>query len=288
MKPLHISKQITNKESPSLTLYLQDIAHISMITPEEEAELAVKIRLGDTVALNTLVSANLRFVVSVAKQYQYMGLNLHDLINEGNLGLVRAAEKFDETRGFKFISYAVWWIRQGIMQALAENSRIVRLPLNKINAIKRIQKAVSQFEQTHQRPPIAEEISELTEISMTEVESCLRNSSWPLSMDAPVQGKDEDSSYHDLIASKDAPSPETGLIKSSLELEIDHILHFISERESYVVRMYYGIGIKSPVSLDQIGETLGLSQERVRQIKQRALNRLKKTTRGHYLVEYLG
>lgn len=288
MKQLHISKQITNRESQSLTLYLQDIARISRITAEEEAELAARIRSGDTIALNTLVSANLRFVVSVAKQYQYMGLNLHDLINEGNLGLVRAAEKFDETRGFKFISYAVWWIRQGIMQALAENSRVVRLPLNKISAINKIKKAVSVFEQTHQRPPIAEEIAEMTEISLTEVETCMRNSSWSLSMDAPVQGKDDDTSYHDLMASKDSPSPETGLIKNSLELEIDQILHFISEREAYVVRLYYGIGTNDPVSLDQIGETLGLSKERVRQIKQRALNRLKKSTRGHFLVEYLG
>lgn len=287
MKQLRISKQITNRESPSLSRYLQDIARIAMITEDEEAELAVRIRNGDEMALDRLVTANLRFVVSVAKQYQSRGLKLHDLINEGNLGLVRAAKKFDETRGFKFISYAVWWIRQGILQALAENSRIVRLPLNKINAINKIKSASAHFEQTHQRLPYADEISEMTDISATEIQTCMEHSSWPMSMDAPLKTGEDDLNLHNLLRSPDSPNPEASLLESSLKLEIDLILNILSERQAYVIRMSYGIGTNDPVGLDQIAYNLGLTKERVRQIKRVALVRLKESSRCNYLMEYM-
>lgn len=287
MRPLSISKQITSRDSPSLIRYFSDINRIPMITEEEEVDLAVRLRQGDAKALERLVSANLRFVVSVAKQYQFRGLNLHDLINEGNLGLVRAATKFDETRGFKFISYAVWWIRQGIIQALTEKSRMVRLPLNKINVINKINKASSHFEQVHQRPPTAEEISELIDCSLSEIQICLKHSSWPISMDESLNIGDGTLNLHDTIRSDGSNSPEKKLIKSSLESEIDHILDILSSREAYIIKMYFGIGTINPLTLDEIGCNLDITKERTRQIKSTALVRLRRSSLSAVLKDYL-
>ncbi|MEM1339110.1 MAG: RNA polymerase sigma factor RpoD/SigA [Bacteroidota bacterium] len=287
MKPLSIAKQITTRDSPSLTKYLNDIGRIPMVTVEEEVDLAVRIRQGDTEALEKLVSANLRFVVSVAKQYQFKGLNLHDLINEGNLGLVRAATKFDETRGFKFISYAVWWIRQGIIQALAEKSRMVRLPLNKIGVINKIKKASSHFEQVHQRPPTAEEVSELIDFSLDEIQFCMKHSSWHMSMDESLNTSDSSLNLHDTLRSDSSNSPEKKLMKSSLVSEIDVLLQTLSSREAYIIKMYFGIGVNYSLTLDEIGTNLSITKERTRQIKATALLRLKRSSSGKILKEYL-
>ena len=287
MRPLSISKQITKRDTPSLTLYLSDISRIPMITEQEEVELAIRIRNGDIPALEKLVSANLRFVVSVAKQYQSRGLNLHDLINEGNLGLVKAATKFDETRGFKFISYAVWWIRQGIIQALSEKSRMVRLPLNKINVINKINQASSHFEQINQRPPTAEEISELIDSSLSEIRLCLKHSSWPISMDESLKVGEKDFNFHDIIRSDDTIGPDQNLLKSSLKLEIDDVLEILSYREALIIKMYFGIGADDTMGLEQIALNLDLTTERVRQIKVKALTRLRNSSKVELLKEYL-
>ena len=287
MRPLSISKQITKRDTPSLTLYLSDISRIPMITEQEEVELAIRIRNGDIPALEKLVSANLRFVVSVAKQYQSRGMNLHDLINEGNLGLVKAATKFDETRGFKFISYAVWWIRQGIIQALSEKSRMVRLPLNKINVINKINQASSHFEQVNQRPPTAEEISELIDSSLAEIRLCLKHSSWPISMDESLNVGEEGFNLHDIMHSDDTIGPEQNLLKGSLKLELNDILEILTYREAYIIKMYFGIGINDTMGLEQIALNLDLTTERVRQIKVKALARLRKSSKIEVLKEYL-
>ncbi len=287
MRPLSISKQITKRDTPSLTLYLSDISRIPMITEQEEVELAIRIRNGDIPALEKLVSANLRFVVSVAKQYQSRGMNLHDLINEGNLGLVKAATKFDETRGFKFISYAVWWIRQGIIQALSEKSRMVRLPLNKINVINKINQASSHFEQVNQRPPTAEEISELIDSSLSEIRLCLKHSSWPISMDESLKVGEEGFNLHDIMRSDDTVGPEQNLLKGSLKLELNDILETLTYREAYIIKMYFGIGINDTMGLEQIALNLDLTTERVRQIKVKALARLRNSSKIECLKEYL-
>ncbi len=287
MRPLSISKQITKRDTPSLNLYLNDIARIPMITEEEEVDLAIRIRNGDIPALERLVSANLRFVVSVAKQYQSRGLNLHDLINEGNLGLVKAATKFDETRGFKFISYAVWWIRQGIIQALSEKSRMVRLPLNKINVINKINQVSSHFEQRHQRPPTAEEISELIDFSLSEINVCMKHSSWPISMDESLKFGDGGMNLHDTMPSKDTDSPEQKLIDHSLALEMGSMLNMLDYRQAFIIKMYFGIGTNESMGIEQIAFNLDLTPERVRQIKIKALARLRKSSKIELLKEYL-
>lgn len=279
MRQLKIAKQVTNRESKSLDKYLQDISKIDLITAEEEVELAQKIKNGNQRALEMLVNANLRFVVSVAKQYQNQGLTLPDLINEGNFGLVKAAQRFDETRGFKFISYAVWWIRQSILQALAEQSRVVRLPLNKIGSINKINKTFSYLEQAHQRPPSAEEIAEELEMTVAEVKQSLKNSGKHISMDAPFE-EGEDSNLYDVISASETPMPDTDLINESIREEISRVLATLSEREADVVRLYYGIGESSTMTLDEIGNTFDLTRERVRQIREKAIRKLRKSAKN--------
>jgi RNA polymerase primary sigma factor len=287
MRQLKITKQVTNRETASLDKYLQEIGRVQLITAEEEVALAQKIRAGDQYALERLTKANLRFVVSVSKQYQNQGLSLPDLINEGNLGLIKAAQRFDETRGFKFISYAVWWIRQSILQALAEQSRIVRLPLNKIGAINKINKAFSQLEQTYEREPNADEIADLLEISEGEVKDSLRNSGRHVSMDAPVvQG--EDMNMYDLIKNDDGTTPETGLMHDSLRQEIERSISTLTLREADVIRYYFGLNNANALTLEEIGEKFDLTRERVRQIKEKAIKRLKHTSRSKILKTYLG
>lgn len=287
MRSLTIAKQITKRDTPALTKYLNDISRIPMITEEEEVELAVRIRKGDAQALDKLVTANLRFVVSVAKQYQSRGLNLHDLINEGNLGLVKAASKFDETRGFKFISYAVWWVRQGIIQALTEKSRMVRLPLNKINVINKINQVSSHFEQIHQRPPSADEISERIDFSLTEIELCLKHSSWPISMDQPLAPGDSSLNLYDKMGSDGSDSPEKDMLSQSLRVEMNDMLEMLSYREAYVIKMHFGIDSNAPLAFEQIATDLNITKERVRQIKIRALARLRQSSKSDILKEYL-
>jgi RNA polymerase primary sigma factor len=287
MRQLKITKQVTNRETASLDKYLQEIGRVQLITAEEEVALAQKIRAGDQYALERLTKANLRFVVSVSKQYQNQGLSLPDLINEGNLGLIKAAQRFDETRGFKFISYAVWWIRQSILQALAEQSRIVRLPLNKIGAINKINKAFSQLEQTYEREPNADEIADLLEISEGEVKDSLRNSGRHVSMDAPViQG--EDMNMYDLLKNDDGTTPETGLMHDSLRQEIERSISTLTLREADVIRFYFGLNNANALTLEEIGEKFDLTRERVRQIKEKAIKRLKHTSRSKILKTYLG
>jgi RNA polymerase primary sigma factor len=287
MRQLKITKQVTNRETASLDKYLQEIGKVDLITAEEEVALAQKIRAGDQSALEKLTKANLRFVVSVSKQYQNQGLSLPDLINEGNLGLIKAAQRFDETRGFKFISYAVWWIRQSILQALAEQSRIVRLPLNKIGAINKINKAFSQLEQTYEREPNPDEIADLLEISEGEVKESLRNSGRHVSMDAPiVQG--EETNMYDVLRNDDGPTPETGLLYDSLRKEIDRAISTLTPREADVVRLYFGLNGEHALTLEEIGEKFDLTRERVRQIKEKAIRRLKHTSRSKILKTYLG
>lgn len=287
MRPLSIAKQVTDRGGESLKRYLVEVGRIPMITEDEEVELAIKIRSGDIVALEKLVNANLRFVISVAKQYQGRGLKLHDLINEGNLGLVKAATKFDETRGFKFISYAVWWVRQGILQAITENSRIVRLPLNKINVINRINEACSHFEQTHQRMPNAEEISDLIDVSVSEIKICLKHSFWHISIDGNKNDREGETVLADRLSAGLLESPEASLIDNSLKKDVNDFLGVLSFRESYIIRMYFGIGVEGPLALDEIAYNLELTKERVRQIKLTAIDRLKKNTKSNFLKDYL-
>lgn len=287
MRQLKITKQVTNRETASLDKYLQEIGKVELINAEEEVELAQRIKAGDQVALEKLTKANLRFVVSVAKQYQNQGLTLPDLINEGNLGLIKAAQRFDETRGFKFISYAVWWIRQSILQALAEQSRIVRLPLNKIGSINKINKAYAQLEQEHERAPSAEEIAEMLEMGEDDVKESLRNSGRHVSMDAPlVEG--EDSNLYDVLNSSDSPHPDEDLMKDSLRTEIERSLATLTPREGDVIRLYFGLNGQHPMTLEEIGEKFDLTRERVRQIKEKAIRRLKHTSRSKILKTYLG
>ncbi|KRO71142.1 MAG: RNA polymerase subunit sigma [Cryomorphaceae bacterium BACL18 MAG-120924-bin36] len=287
MRQLKITKQVTNRETASLDKYLQEIGKVELITADEEVELAQRIKAGDQRALEKLTKANLRFVVSVAKQYQNQGLTLPDLINEGNLGLIKAAQRFDETRGFKFISYAVWWIRQSILQALAEQSRIVRLPLNKIGSINKINKAYASLEQQHERPPSAEEIATKLEMSEMDVKESLRNSGRHVSMDAPlVEG--EDSNLYDVLNSDDSPNPDDDLMVDSLRTEIERSLATLTPREGDVIRLYFGLNGQHPLTLEEIGEKFDLTRERVRQIKEKAIRRLKHTSRSKILKTYLG
>ncbi|ADV51365.1 RNA polymerase sigma factor RpoD/SigA [Cellulophaga sp. E16_2] len=287
MRQLKIIKQVTNRESKSLDKYLQDISKIDLITANEEVDLAQRIREGDQLALEKLTTANLRFVVSVAKQYQNQGLTLPDLINEGNVGLVKAAKRFDETRGFKFISYAVWWIRQAILQALAEQSRIVRLPLNKIGSINKIKKAFSYLEQAHERPPSAEEIAKELEMTVSEVQQSLKNTGRHVSMDAPLK-EGEDSNLYNVIGSGESPNPDKQLLQQSLNIEINRALETLSQREADVVKLYYGIGDQHSMTLEEIGQTFDLTRERVRQIREKAIRKLKHNSRSKILKTYLG
>lgn len=279
MRQLKISKSITNRESQSIEKYLQEIGKEDLLTPEEEVELARRIRAGDQTALEKLTRANLRFVVSVAKQYQNNSLSLNDLINEGNLGLVKAAQKFDETRGFKFISYAVWWIRQSIIQALAEHSRLVRLPLNKVGSLTKINKAFSDLEQKYQREPTAEELAELLEIPVEEVEATLGISARHVSMDAPFT-EGESNALIDVLDNPNAEKTDVALeYKESLQMETDRILATLTDREREVIKLFFGIGVEHPMTLEDIGESLGITRERIRQIKDKAITKLRSEER---------
>jgi len=288
MRQLKITKSITNRESQSLEKYLQEIGKVDLLTPEEEVSLAQAIKRGDQGALEQLTKANLRFVVSVAKQYQNQGLSLSDLINEGNLGLIKAAQRFDETRGFKFISYAVWWIRQSILQALAEQSRIVRLPLNKVGSLNKINKAFSELEQEYEREPSSDELAEMLNIPTAEVETTLSVAARHVSMDAPfVEG--EDNSLLDVLDDKKAVSTDRHLeYGESLSREIERSLNTLTDRQADVVKLYYGIGVAHPMSLEDIGEKFGLTRERVRQIKDKAINKLRTQNKSKLLKNYLG
>ncbi|MBU2018020.1 MAG: RNA polymerase sigma factor RpoD/SigA [Bacteroidetes bacterium] len=289
MRQLKIVKQVTNRETASLDKYLLEIGRVDLITAEEEVELARKIKEGDKQALERLTKANLRFVVSVSKQYQNQGLALPDLINEGNVGLIKAAERFDETRGFKFISYAVWWIRQSILQALAEQARIVRLPLNKIGNINKINKAFSELEQRFERPPSAEELAEHLEVTADEIRHSLSTSGRHVSMDAPlIEGDESSSSMYDVLMNDSLPGPENQLIIESLRKDIERSLSTLTSREGEILRMYYGLNGKYPLTLEEIGDRFDLTRERVRQIKEKAIRRLKHTSRSKMLKSYLG
>ena len=287
MRQLKITKSITNRESASLDKYLQEIGREDLITVEEEVELAQRIRKGDRVALEKLTRANLRFVVSVAKQYQNQGLSLPDLINEGNLGLIKAAEKFDETRGFKFISYAVWWIRQSILQALAEQSRIVRLPLNQVGSLNKISKAFSKFEQENERRPSPEELAEQLDIPVDKIADTMKVSGRHISVDAPfVEG--EDNSLLDVMVNDDSPNADRALINESLSKEIERVLaHTLSDRERDIVKKFFGIGV-TEMTLEEIGDEFGLTRERVRQIKEKAIRKLRPTSKSKLLKSFLG
>ena len=286
MRQLKITNSITNRESASLDKYLQEIGREELIGVDEEVELAQRIRKGDQAALEKLTKANLRFVVSVAKQYQNQGLSLPDLINEGNLGLIKAAEKFDETRGFKFISYAVWWIRQSILQALAEQSRIVRLPLNQVGSLNKINKALQKFEQDNERMPSPDELSEILDIPRDKIADTLRVSGRHVSVDAPfVDG--EDNSLLDVLVNNDSPNADRGLVNESLNKEIERALSTLTERERDIVKDFFGIGTQE-MTLEEIGEKFGLTRERVRQIKEKAIRRLRHSNRSKLLKSYLG
>ena len=286
MRQLKITKSITNRESASLDKYLHEIGREELITVEEEVELAAKIRKGDRAALDKLTRANLRFVVSVAKQYQNQGLSLPDLINEGNLGLIKAAEKFDETRGFKFISYAVWWIRQSILQALAEQSRIVRLPLNQLGSLNKISKALSRFEQDNERRPSVEELAEQLDMPVDKIADTMKVSGRHISVDAPfVEG--EDNSLLDVLVNDDSPNADRPLINESLSKEIDRALGTLTPREGEIVKMFLGIGCQE-MTLEEIGDKFGLTRERVRQIKEKAIRRLRQNSRSIHLKPFLG
>lgn len=287
MRQLKINKSITNRENASLDKYLTDIGREGLISPDEEVRLAQLIREGDRVALNKLVKANLRFVVSVAKQYQNQGLSLPDLINEGNVGLIKAASRFDETRGFKFISYAVWWIRQGILQALAEQSRIVRLPLNQVGSINKIKKTISKLEQELNRAPFMEEVAASLETSHSKIDAALRISSRSISIDAPIS-TDDDTTMVDFITSDDTPNTDDLLMQESLNSEIQRSLATLTEKERDVINLYYGIGLNHGLTLDEIGDKFDLTRERVRQIKEKAIRRLKHSSRSKLLQVYLG
>jgi RNA polymerase primary sigma factor len=288
MRQLKITKSITNRESQSLEKYLQEIGKVELISPEEEVKLAIRIKQGDQKALDKLTKANLRFVVSVAKQYQNQGLSLPDLINEGNLGLIKAAQRFDETRGFKFISYAVWWIRQSILQALAEQSRIVRLPLNKVGLTNRIQKAYSQLEQEFEREPSAEELAEVLELDIEEVSSSLGIAARHVSMDTPLS-EGEDNTLIDVLENPNAEMANANIEhKESLKQEIDRSLKTLTERQKEVICFFFGIGVDHPMSLEDIGERFNLTRERVRQIKDKAITKLRSNSRSKMLRSYLG
>jgi RNA polymerase primary sigma factor len=287
MRQLKITKQVTNRDTPSLDKYLQEIGKVDLISPEDEVTLARRIKSGDPEALKMLVKANLRFVVSVAKQYQNQGMSLPDLINEGNLGLMKAAQRFDETRGFKFISYAVWWIRQAILQALAEQARIVRLPVNKIGSINRINKAFARLEQEYEREPSSQEIADMLEMIPEDVKESLKTNGRTVSMDAPLSSE-EDNTMYDILQSEDTPSPDKSLINESLAYEIERALSTLSYREAKVLKLYFGLGMKHPFTLEEIGEELSLTRERVRQIREKAIKRIQFTTRCKILKTYLG
>ncbi len=287
MRQLKISKQVTNRETPSLDKYLHEIGKVRLLSSEEEVLLAKKIKNGDEKALELLINANLRFVVSVAKQYQNQGLSLPDLINEGNLGLIKAAQRFDETRGFKFISYAVWWIRQSILQSLAEQARIVRLPLNKIGSINKVNNTFARLEQDFQREPTSDEIAEILDVAPKEVREALKVASRHVSMDAPLK-KDEDNTLYDVLLATDNESPDAHLLDESLRREIDRSLGTLSPREADIIRLYYGLNGEPPYSLEEIGKYFSLTRERVRQIKEKAIKRLKHTFRSKLLRTYLG
>ena len=289
MRQLKITKQVTNRETASLDKYLLEIGRVDLITAEEEVALARRIKEGDKGALEKLIKANLRFVVSVAKQYQNQGMSLPDLINEGNLGLIKAAERFDETRGFKFISYAVWWIRQSILQSLAEQARIVRLPLNKIGTINKINKAFSHLEQHLERPPSAEEMADHLECSVADVRQSINNTGRHVSMDAPlVSGDESSSSMYDILPNDSLPGPEKNLVVDSLRKDIERSLSTLTTREGDVVRLYFGLNGRSPLTLEEIGVQFELTRERVRQIKEKVIRRLKHTSRSRMLQSYLG
>ncbi|MBL7901471.1 MAG: sigma-70 family RNA polymerase sigma factor [Bacteroidia bacterium] len=287
MRQLKITKSITNRESASLDKYLQEIGREELITAEEEVILAKRIKDGDQVALEKLTRANLRFVVSVAKQYQNQGLSLPDLINEGNLGLIKAARRFDETRGFKFISYAVWWIRQSILQALAEQSRIVRLPLNQVGSLNKINKAYSKLEQQFEREPSAEELAEILDLPIDKVSDTMKVSGRHVSMDAPF-ANGEESSLLDVLVNLDSPKADNGLMNESLSKEIDRALSTLTERERDVVKLFFGIGLNHGLTLEEIGDKFDLTRERVRQIKEKAIRRLRHSSRSKLLQQYLG
>ncbi len=287
MRQLKITKSITNRNIASLDKYLQDIGKEELITADEEVVLAQKIKAGDHEALEKLTKANLRFVVSVAKQYQNQGLSLPDLINEGNLGLIKAAKRFDETRGFKFISYAVWWIRQSILQALAEQSRVVRLPLNQVGSLNKIKKTRSKLEQKFERNPSLDEIAESLELPAQKINAAMKISTRYISMDAPLI-QDEDMNFLDVFVNDDSPVTDSGLMKESLGKEIQRSLATLSERERDIVNLYYGIGMNHEMTLEEIGEKFDLTRERVRQIKEKAIRRLKHTSRSKLLKAYLG
>jgi RNA polymerase primary sigma factor len=284
---MKITKQFTKRESQSLDKYFNEIGKVTLLTPEQEVELAIKIKEGDAEALEKLTKANLRFVVSVAKQYQNQGLSLGDLINEGNLGLIKAARRFDETRGFKFISYAVWWIRQSIMQALAEQSRIVRLPLNRVGALNKIGKAYSTLEQEYEREPSPEELADELHMNVDDVSEAMTLSAKHLSMDAPF-ASNEENRLLDVLENEDLPSPDTTLMSESLKEEVDRALSKLAEREAEVIRLYFGFETDEPLTLEEIGERFNLTRERVRQIKEKAIRRLRNTTRSKELKKYLG
>jgi RNA polymerase primary sigma factor len=287
MRQLKIIKQVTNRETPSLDKYLYEIGKVDLISAEEEVELARRIKKGDSQAMEKLIKANLRFVVSVSKQYQNQGLTLPDLINEGNLGLIKAAQRFDETRGFKFISYAVWWIRQSILQALAEQARIVRLPLNKIGSINKINKAYAELEQKFEREPTVMEIAKVLEIAPEDVKEAIRSSGRHVSMDAPLLDG-EDGNMYDVLLNDDTPGPDKGLLNDSLRKEIERALSTLTYREASIIRLYFGLNGKHPHTLEEIGEEFNLTRERVRQIKEKAIKRLKHTSRSKILKSYLG
>jgi RNA polymerase primary sigma factor len=289
MRQLKISQKVTNRDTPGLDKYLHDISRVDMITPDEEVELAKKIQQGDMDALEKLTKANLRFVVSVAKQYQNRGLSLQDVINEGNLGLLKAGKRFDPSKGFKFISYAVWWIRQTIHQALAENSRLVRLPVNKINTMHKITQATSRLEQQYGREPTAEEIGEITKLTEEDVKMSIQNYARTVSMDAPLGGEDDDGNMYDVTEDKAAVSPENELLKESLKTEVTRTLSTIPPREADVLKFYFGLGnLQQPMLIEEIARRLDISPERVRQIKDKAIRRLRHNSRSKILKTYLG
>ena len=287
MRQLKITQSITNRESASLEKYLHDISKEQMITPQEEVELAQKIRAGDAEALNRLTRANLRFVVSVAKQYQNQGLGLPDLINEGNLGLIKAAQRFDETKGFKFISYAVWWIRQSILQAIAEQSRLVRLPLNQIGTLNKVRKSFSKLEQDFQREPSAEELAEVMNSSINHINDVMRVSSRPLSFDAPLDSSDDSSTLLDILDNNEIAGTDTGMIQESMSEDINRYLSLLNPKEIQVIKMFFGIGYSHNMSLDEISLNIQLTRERVRQIKEGALRKLKSNRSNRFLKSYL-
>jgi RNA polymerase primary sigma factor len=288
MRQLKITKSITNRESQSLDKYLQEISKEELITAQEEVELAQRIKQGDQAALDKLTRANLRFVVSVSKQYQNQGLSLPDLINEGNLGLIKAAQRFDETRGFKFISYAVWWIRQSILQALAEQSRIVRLPLNQVGSLSKINKMFSKLEQEFERPPSAEELAHALDLPTEKVAQSLKVSGRHISMDAPFTDDGDSNSLLDVLINDDSPNADSGLLSESLHNEVERSLATLSERERDVIRLFFGIGLNHGLTLDEIGEKFDLTRERVRQIKEKAIRKLKQHSKSKLLKAYLG